>query len=333
MSALGRERFCRNNANAIDESDGVTVCAVEGALRTFIFLFYITCFSTQAFEICRQVVFRAQPVRNKAGYVLFMVLFPLIVVIATLFTGSYGYGMNGNACTVVAIDSAPVLILQFIMLLLITVGMVCASAIAVKILALRFIMQEDAGISELAGVRLLAIALNFLVFSGLYLVSLIFARFFLWESYADMSASVLEYGRCAMDHFDGTEESYYSICGQLPFRQHSFAEHVIHVVWSQAGIGIFFVVVNAEGIKRVALKYLCTQHISPDPYGELPAESATTSAFKSAHVLEEFKDKADDDRFGSNLDSATGELGTYRFLKMTNISNSIPIPDSDVADL
>lgn len=282
IAALGNKRFCRTNTIPIDGSDGLTTCSFEGALRLGLFMFFCVCFAAQSIDAYIKVVLKRKTASYKGVYVSVMLLVPFVSMCLGLTFGVFGYGMNTNQCSVVAIEHPVSVVISAIFPVSIVIGLGCSVAVFVEIVRLRF--HSTATISESDYSKFARTSLRFLVFSGLYLVSLVLNRFLLWQSFSSKTQSILDYGRCALQYFTGTEESYISECGALPSRIIPFGEQMFVVVWSHAGLGIFFFVVNVESLVEVTNRlFLSNSVVVPDGY-ELPASSAATSEYKSSHM-------------------------------------------------
>mgnify|MGYP003386850147 FL=1 len=258
----GPTRHCRNNANIITGDDGITVCAIEGFCILYILLFCATCFSLQSFELFRRIVLGHRQLESLRVYIWTIIIVPATFALWALADGRYGSDFTTGFCRVVDTGES-VDYVTFLPLAVATLtGIVFASSIVVKLLLLVF----NSGVGIWDGAVLAGTSLQYLVFSGFYLCSLLILRSTIADNThaGNNDRHIEQWGQCALLNFDGvTTESYTIPCGQHAHRSISFASLLFMTIWIRAGFGFFFVLVNFEGLLMLFRKHVFRRSISP----------------------------------------------------------------------
>jgi len=131
------ERFCRNNAESLDASDGLTGCAVQAVIQVYISLSLALCWLLQAVDVFARVVLerRIVLIQPQTSWAIMLGL-PLISVAVLLVTGSYAYSRGSLVCHFdyyVVMDNKVDLFTMFIPLAVIcSVGMALMLAVLSK---------------------------------------------------------------------------------------------------------------------------------------------------------------------------------------------------------
>jgi hypothetical protein len=275
-SAFGRKRFCRNNANFIDGSDGVTLCGVEGAMLIFSVVICATSFCMQSFEVFRQLVLDSKSRLNRLYSGLVVVGVPLVCACSGMAVGAFGIITPYTTCMedstsiyTLFVGVLPVSVFTFL-------GFFFACAITVKTCIL-----VAGGHSVWDLVRIVGTPVYFMMFSGSYLVLLLTSRMALMSEQAinHRENTVLAWGRCALALFDGTVESYAGTCGLNPRSNSSMLHWAAAIFATRGGFGLSFFLVNIGGVVVELRKIFFPSVVLPDGrYDELSAVSMPTSA-------------------------------------------------------
>jgi len=262
------EKTCRNNANVVDGTDGLTLCAIEGAVLLFMEHFCAICFCLQSYEVFRGFVLSDKTLPNYGLYLNLALGFPLLLAMVCLFVGVIGATFAGDFCRVTGKSAAVVSIAYGPIVLFTLAGLVFCFGILFKLL--RLVLSKS--VSRNDGLVLAGTSLRYLVFSGCYLLSMLLVAAFspLFDQDA-LHSSIDEWAQCALLHFDGSDDdSYSSICGVHATRRMSFTSYAVLTVYFRAGFGLFFMVVNIDGLRILLRKYICitvmpTEFPNPKP--------------------------------------------------------------------
>jgi len=159
-------------------------------------------------------------------------------------------------------------------------GMIFSGTLVVQTLFLAV-----SGQSLWDAVRLVSTPLHFLVFSGLYLGTMLYVRFTVFDGDEILLRQevMTEWGVCALLHFDGSYESYVPSCGSMPPRDTSIAQWCITAFVLRGGFGCVFFVVNIGGVVTELRKYICPSSVKP-VYVELAPVSLDTSNVNAADM-------------------------------------------------
>jgi len=275
-SSFGRERNCRNNANAIEGSDGFTLCALEGAALLFALNTCSISFCFQSFIVFRRTILRSQHTLPWTTCILFTVGLPLLCSLVGLFSGAYSSNFSLGICRISQPRSAGDLMISVVPVAIsVFFGMVFTTTIFVQIVVLAV-----SGPSVWDSVRLVGNSASFMVYSGVYLVLLLCLRLTILsvtEVDLEMEAS-LRWGECALAHFEGSVASYAAICGPSPAHDLSTSFICGIAFLIRGGFGVAFFLVNLEGVVTETRKQFFPSFIEPaPPYVELVPESRNTS--------------------------------------------------------
>jgi hypothetical protein len=251
---------CRNNANVIDGSDGFTLCAAEGAVLLFMENFCAMCFCLQSYEVFRRFVLQQRSAANVELYLNLILGWPLLVALIALFAGLIGSTFGGDFCRITGTSAFSIVFGYGTVFVGTVCGLVFSTAIVVKLMglvAIRSISRHD-------GLSLAGTSIKYLVFTGCYLLSLILISLF--SPLLDDDAfrdSIDDWAQCALLHFNGTDASYLPFCGAHARRKMSFAAYAFTTVYFRAGFGLFFVIVNMEGLLILLRKHVCMMTVTP----------------------------------------------------------------------
>lgn len=260
----GPNRNCRNNANIIDGSEGLTLCAFEGACMLFSVLFCGVCFCIQSFDFFRRIVLKQPMMPDQRPFIYIIVAIPSILTIIGLANGIFGSDFTNGKCRVIDTGTVVVLTTVVPMTISVVLGLVFAFTIVVKILVLMY----QHGVDFWDGVVLTGTSLQYLIFSGFYLLSLLIIRFTVTssDSYDRDNDQIEEWAQCALLHYDGVDESSYtSVCGSHAAMRYSFAIYLFYIIWIRVGFGVFFLLVNLQGLLVLFSTYVCTFSVRPHP--------------------------------------------------------------------
>jgi len=291
-ASSGAKQLCLNNANEIDANHGFSLCRVEGFVLTYISFFCALCFAMQSMDIFRIVVLKSKSPQPKPLYTTIVLLVPLVGAISCLLTRRFGVDSVNRLCEYEA--DTPLRIGLYVgpVALTLLVGLILCGALTVKLVVLGITPVERGGVGARDGVVMAGTSLKFLVFSGCYLCSVLIIRVLLAnsESYSDRA---VEWGRCALEYFDGTVDSYAPHCGYHAPRFIDFPTSCFIVVLVFAGFGLFFVVVNVEGLWALLKRRLCDVAIDPiNDYIELvPSTQSRVGNSQADRVHAELYDR------------------------------------------
>lgn len=288
-NSFGRERLCRNNSIPIDAHDGVTTCAVEGAVVLYISVFAALCFAMQSMEVFRRVVMQYKLLPPKELYLFILLLMPLIMSVLGLFHNIYGSDRVLGMCHIA--DEVKGAFVFKTLAVIIGLGLFFAAGILVKLLILIWIPNEKGGVSVSDGATMAGTSLKFLVFSGGYLVSLFLIQTALKVRVDahEFDQLAIRWGQCALYYFDGTVASYADHCGLHLHRDTSFPVICFLMAWILAGLGFFFIIVNMEGLWLLLSRRFCQscQSAKVQPVVEYIVRNNDSTSWQNPNSREE----------------------------------------------
>jgi hypothetical protein len=93
------QRFCRNNAESFDASDGLNLCTFQSVLQVYVSLAMALCWLLQAVRVYLKVVLerRSSLFSPKADLMIIFGM-PLLAVVVFVATGSQGYSRGSFGC-------------------------------------------------------------------------------------------------------------------------------------------------------------------------------------------------------------------------------------------
>jgi hypothetical protein len=247
---LGQKRLCINNTVAVMAEDGLTPCMGEAVVVTFIALFSAACFAMQSVQIFLRVVLKVKYLPTKHQLLGLVFAIPLLLSVVGCFADIYQSDIELGLCMqVLRKPGASEWVFKYPFIILTVIGLVAGIGITAKVLIL-INAPDESGVSFADGVSMTGTSIKFTVCSGCFLMSCMGIRLFYGrtEGYADRSVA---WGRCALVYFDGTEQSYADACGEHPERFISFTTSCALLIVASAGFGIFFVIVNIEGLLSI----------------------------------------------------------------------------------
>jgi len=246
--SFGQKRLCSSNSVSVKPSDGLSVCMVEAMTFVYIPRFCAVCFAMQSWQAFRQLVLHSKAYTNKKRLVAILLTVPLLTVIAVALSGEFHADPFLGFCLMTT-TKLTILIHVVPYILFTSMGLFFSAAVFVKVLLLMRAPMEHGGVSVKDGALMAGTSLKFLVFSGVYLVVLQSTFIILATLHSKFECAV-EWGRCTLQYFDGTVDSYCADCGEnmhtrfgVPFSVVCFLGVVVF-----GGFGLFFIVVNMEGI-------------------------------------------------------------------------------------
>lgn len=271
----GSARLCRDNTSTV-RGGPISFCVVEGALYTFILLFTVLCYSCQSFEVFRRVVLGLKSPPNMRNYMLGMLGLPLALVVSAFATGSLGHLRDYPMCGMVD-RSGPVFVGMMSLILVCTgCGLIFTSAVIIKLV---WLIRQPEGISVTSGAYLTVSTTIYMVFSTGYFWSLLVIDRASFEFLKSRNERVLEWGSCALENYDGAKTaSYTSVCGVQPKLLLPFGTICFLFLWSRAGFGVFFFLLNMEGFYGIIRKILHYTKIIPFHYEEYEEQYIDSSS-------------------------------------------------------
>ena len=134
------QRFCRNNANMLDASDGLTPCAVQTFVQLYFGLAICICWCMQSIGVFLKIVvnMKSPPKRKKAHLAAIFGL-PMISLVIGIRSEEYGYSYTQTACFFgpqARVSLIDVKIFYTPVFVLTVIGAVCMLSVVVKILLL-----------------------------------------------------------------------------------------------------------------------------------------------------------------------------------------------------
>jgi hypothetical protein len=263
FQSFGPHRLCSSNTVPIGTDGGLTLCSIEGGIRIYVMIFCNICYAIQAVELFRIIVLKDRSAPRRLVHLVTMFLVPLISFIVVITSGSIFNDPVRGVCRYQGaltygefiVFTAP-LILSLGLTLVLTIG------ITVKLLVLLRTPPDQGGVPLWRGVRMAGTSIKFLLFSACYMMSLILVQTMIMNN-KDDNVVILEWGRCALANFDGTPESYKFACGERVVLPVPFSTTCFGLIFSMAGFGFFYVLVNLEGLYALLKARLCGAKIDP----------------------------------------------------------------------
>jgi len=252
LAEIGEQgRFCRNNAETITTSDGLSLCLAEAMVFVFMVVFCPITFGLQGVEMYRKTVLKKLSPPKVAVYAAVMFTVPTISVILCYTTGILGSEMGRNYCGFTTeAGNSPMFFVAFLlpMCLFAFVGIVCVASVAYNLIAVQLSQKST---SAWMVFRTAAISMKF--------VSLCAAHFVLMVGlapiYADLVAQnrilVSDWGSCLLTHFPSGPTVAFDSCGSLPPRAITAEAQLTHMALDLAGLGTFFFVVVIDSVVAV----------------------------------------------------------------------------------
>lgn len=134
------DRFCRNNANMIDASDGFTLCALQTFVQLYFGLAICICWCMQSIGVFLKICMNwKQPPRRKAIHLSLIFGLPIPSLVAGIMSREYGYSYTQTACFFspqARISNIDLYIFYAPVMVLTLIGAVCMLSVVGKILLL-----------------------------------------------------------------------------------------------------------------------------------------------------------------------------------------------------
>lgn len=325
------DRKCTNNANPITTM--ASVCAIEGAVNYCIYLMVSACFCFQSLELYRKIVMGARDDRYKWVYVRLLIGLPILFVSIGFGLGFFGPGgdMGDRYCGIHEVTSLTRGLLFIPMVIAVSFGILLCLGILRHVIRLVRAPTGVPGLTPVDAAVVASTSLRFLIFTGFYLLSTFTMRNIL--SNEDRKAAVIKWGNCCLTHMsaadgDGDEddESYFKVCGDHPHRNLSFGSYIAIEVYFRVGVGLFFLLVNIEGVVLLIRQYICKPSVAP---------ISTGSASSKFNLMDMFAAPlASDASFLNSEDGGGGiyVIGDSRFRQPLPRQKSAPESDSDLSE-
>jgi hypothetical protein len=267
---FSQDRVCLDSTTP---STGYTMCGFEGLVFTSTLLFLSVNFGLHSWEAFRCIVLKQSRKMNRRLYGGIMVGVTALLAAGGLVTRSFGSEIGIPMCALRRQSAAFLFLVLGFMLICSILGIVFCANIVVKALAVH--LQSDSE-SLWALAKLAGVPLKFVVFTGFFLLSIIAARIWVQKCSENHIPLMLEWGACALQHYDGASySSYEAECGSEP-EVVSLSVLAMYQVWIRGGLGLFFLVVNAEGVASGIGKYFGSIPIAPQYSEQTPSPLATS---------------------------------------------------------
>ena len=280
----GRGRFCHNASNAVDGTDGITVCSVEASVLVYSLLFYAWSFCLQSVLLLRRIALRVRQPADVTKHVYVLLGVPMLFSLALLLTGSYHHPLGGLTCS--AVDSQesqlPTLLFTLPFFAFIFIGILCSCVIVVMIFRLALepapVQVARSGNGNGASLwSMVGTSLRFLLFSGLFVLAVMLLGMYFVATSEERKTYLQLWGTCVLTNFDGVTEHHLVLCGAHPYHQNSISALCWLLMCGGAGLAIAYLLVNFRPLWTWAQLHVLGVKVEPLPYIEQQAQSMGTS--------------------------------------------------------